>query len=315
MSTLTAASRLFLMCRHPLHRHLGWVSLCLGMLAMASSPAFGLLTEDVRIPMECKSFFGTAEYNLAAYIHKPNDFDPGKKYPVVIISHGTATDSYTRAHTRYDYVHASEYFLRKGFVAVVPMRRGYGGSDGAGIADRIGSCNNPDYASAAKEGAKDLVAVIAYVKGLDFVDPKNILLAGTSSGGFVSLSAASLNVDGVVGVINFSGGQGGLGRAVPSGHACCEESLVETMGSFGKAKIPTLWIYSSDDSFFGPDLARAMFNAFVRNGGKGRLSIIPPFGHALLSKQEGIMQWAPYADTFLEELEATPPLHVAAGPQ
>jgi pimeloyl-ACP methyl ester carboxylesterase len=195
------------------------------------------------------------------------------------------------------------------------MRRGYAGSDGAGIADRIGSCNNPDYASAASEGAKDLMSVIAFVKGLDFIDPKNILLAGTSSGGFASLAAASLNVEGVVGVINFSGGQGGLGRAVPSGHACCEQSLIETMGSFGKAKIPTLWIYSSDDSFFGPDLAREMFGAFARNGGKGRLSIIPPLGHALLSRQEGIMQWAPYADRFLEELEAVHPLQATAGPR
>jgi len=178
------------------------------MLVLASSPAFGFVTEDVRIPMECRNLFGSAHYNLAAYIHRPTDFDPAKKYPVVIISHGTATDSYTRAHTRFDYGYASEYFLRKGFVAVVPMRRGYAGSEGAGVADRIGSCHNPDYASAAREGAKDLAAVIAYVKGLDFADPKRILLAGTSSGGFVSLAAASLNLEGVVGVINFSGGQG-----------------------------------------------------------------------------------------------------------
>jgi len=85
------------------------------------------------------------------------------------------------------------------------------------------------------------------------------------------------------------------------------------MGSFGKARVPTLWVYSSDDSFFGPDLARGMFDAFVRNGGKGRLSIIPPFGHALLSRQEGIALWAPYADAFLEELNAAPPAQVTAG--
>ncbi|HAM53262.1 MAG TPA: dipeptidyl aminopeptidase [Nitrospiraceae bacterium] len=262
-----------------------------------------MLTEDIMIPTECNGLFGSTTYRLATYIDKPDDFDSTRKYPVVIISHGTAVDSYTRTHTRFAYPFASEYFLRKGFIVVVPMRRGYAGSDGASIADSIGSCRNPEYSSSAREAAKDIAAIISYVKKLPYADPHNILLVGTSAGGFASLAAASFNIDGVIGVINFAGGQGGLSRSEPSGCACNEQRLIEVMGSFGKAKVPTLWIYSEDDPFFRPALARAMFKDFLRNGGKGKLVIAPPFGHALLSQEDQINMWTPYGDEFLYEMK------------
>lgn len=270
----------------------------------ASVPAFGMLTEDIMVPAEGRGLFGRTEYRLATYVHKPDNFDSSQKYPVVIISHGTSVDPYTRTHTRLDYTSASEYFVRKGFVAVVPMRRGYAGSDGASIADSIGPCSNPDYSSAAREASRDIAAVISYVKSLPYADAHRILLVGTSTGGFASMAAASLNIEGVIGAINFAGGQGGLSRTESYGHACQEQRLIEVMGAFGKARVPTLWIYSEDDSFFGPKLAQAMFADFTRNGGRGRLVIAPPFGHALLSREQGRDIWAPHGDEFLSELNA-----------
>jgi len=279
----------------------------------ASVSAFGMLTEDLMIPTEGNGLFGITKYRLATYIHKPDDFDSARKYPVVIISHGTAVDPYTRTHDRFDYVYASEYFLKKGFVVVVPMRRGYAGSDGASIADSIGSCNHPDYSSSAREASRDIASIVSYVKGLPYADTQRILLVGTSTGGFASLATASLNIEGVIGVINFAGGHGGLSRSEPYGHACNEQRLIEVMGSFGKAMVPTLWIYSEDDPFFGPELAQEMFEYYVRNGGKGKLVIAPPFGHALLSRVEGRNIWAPYGDDFLHELEVENGVKMALG--
>jgi len=278
-----------------------------------SVSSFGMLTEDLMIPTEGKGLLGTTTYRLATYIHKPDDFDSARKYPVVIISHGTAVDPYTRTHNRFDFTHASEYFLKKGFIVVVPMRRGYAGSDGASIADSIGPCSRPDYSSSAREASKDIAAIISYVKGLPYADMQRILLVGTSTGGFASLAVASLNIEGVIGTINFAGGHGGLSRIEPYGHACNEQRLIEVMGSFGKAKVPTLWIYSEDDPFFGPELAQAMFEDFLRNGGKGKLVIAPPFGHALLSRVEGRNIWASYGDEFLHELNVGNGVKMALG--
>jgi len=282
------------------------------LFASASGSALGMQTEDIMIREEGKGVFGSTTYHLATYIHKPDDFNPSQKYPVVIISHGTAVDPYTRTHVRFDFKCASEYFLSKGFIAVVPMRRGYAGSDGASIADSIGSCDRPDYASSAREASKDIEAVIQYVKTLPYADTERILLVGTSGGGFSSLAVASLNIEGVMGVINVSGGLGGASRTEPAGHACSEQCLVEAMGEFGKAKVPTLWIYSEDDSFFRPELAEAMFADFMRNGGNGRLVIAPPFGHALLSREEGKKIWAPYCDDFLLRLKTGSDVRMAS---
>lgn len=273
------------------------------ILMTATASAFGMLTEDIMIPTEGKGLFGNSQYRLATYIHKPDDFDSSRKYPVAIINHGTATDSFTRGHDRFAYPYASEYFLKKGFVVVVPMRRGYAGSDGSTAADSIRSCGNPDYASSAREASRDMVAVISYVKSLTYADAQRILLVGTSSGGFASLAVASFNIEGVIGAINFAGGQGGGSQTEPAGCACREQRLIETMESFGKGKVPTLWIYSENDTFFRPELAQAMFNGFLNNGGKGRLVIVPPFGHALLSREEGKNLWAPLCDKFLQELK------------
>ena len=79
-----------------------------------------MLTDDIMIPMEGKGLFGSTTYNLATYIHKPDDFNPTKRYPVVIISHGTAVDSYTRAHARFDFKCASSIFSTKGISFLSP---------------------------------------------------------------------------------------------------------------------------------------------------------------------------------------------------
>jgi len=276
--------------------------LSLVVLLSVGAHASAVITEDVMVPTEGGSLFGITTYRLATYIHKPDDFDAARKYPVVIISHGTAPDPYSRTHTRFDFSDAGEYFIKKGFIAVVPMRRGYAGSDGARIAEDIGPCSDPAYAASAREASRDISSIIRYVKSLPYADAKRILLVGTSAGGFTSLATASLNIEGVVGVINFAGGEGGSSRTEPEGHACMEQRLIDVMGSFGKAKVPTLWIYSENDSFFGPDLAHAMFNEFLKNGGNGKLVITQPFGHSLLIDREGSRIWAPYGDEFLDQL-------------
>jgi dienelactone hydrolase len=53
-------------------------------------------------------------------------------------------------------------------------------------------------------------------------------------------------------------------------------------------RVPSLWIYSQNDHFFGPDLARRMFAAFKSSGAPGELIIAPPYqrdGHNLIFGQ------------------------------
>lgn len=74
-------------------------------------------------------------------------------------------------------------------------------------------------------------------------------------------------------------------------------------GQFGRtAKRPMLWIYTANDSFFAPALAKRMHEAFRRGGGPAELAQLPAFGadgHSLLSKREGAAMWTPVVEPFL----------------
>jgi hypothetical protein len=39
-----------------------------------------------------------------------------------------------------------------------------------------------------------------------------------------------------------------------------------------------LWIYSENDTYFGPDLAKRMHEAFTATGGNAEFQMLPPFG-------------------------------------
>ncbi|MEY9524034.1 hypothetical protein ABIF70_005175 [Bradyrhizobium japonicum] len=39
---------------------------------------------------------------------------------------------------------------------------------------------------------------------------------------------------------------------------------------------PSFWIYSENDSYFGPELVRQMFSNYNSSGGKATLHILPP---------------------------------------
>jgi dienelactone hydrolase len=112
-----------------------------------------------------------------------------------------------------------------------------------------------------------------------------VLLVGVSAGGFGSIASASLAPAGLVAVVNFAGGRGSVSADV----VCKPDELVEAYGDFGKTvRVPSLWIYSKNDHFFGPDLAQRMFAAFKNSGAPGELIIAPPYqrdGHNLIFGQ------------------------------
>ena len=64
-----------------------------------------------------------------------------------------------------------------------------------------------------------------------------------------------------------------------------------------------LWIYAANDSFFRPDLAHQMADAFTAGGGRVQLIVAPAFGsdgHFLFSSA-GLKIWTRLVDDFLRE--------------
>ncbi len=205
-------------------------------------------------------------------------------FPLVVLSHGSPRSAEARrTEGRQRMATQSRPFLAMGFAVVVPTRRGYGESGGE-WAETYGSCADPDYYAAGLESARDIRAAIDAVRGEPWADATHVVLAGQSAGGFGSVAASSAPFPGLVAVVNFAGGRGSMGPA----DVCAEERLVDAMGRYGSAsRVPELWIYSVNDNFFGPALARRMHAAFVSSGGRAEFLEAPATG----SDGHGYFAW------------------------
>jgi homoserine acetyltransferase len=108
-------------------------------------------------------------------------------------------------------------------------------------------------------------------------------------------------------VINFAGGRGGRSYDKPHNN-CAPDRLIAAARAFGTtARIPTLWIYSANDSFFGPDLSRRMAEAFRAGGGRADYRLLPAFGsdgHRLIEMREAVGAWSPIVQEFLGRLRS-----------
>ena len=84
---------------------------------------------------------------------------------------------------------------------------------------------------------------------------------------------------------------------------CAPDRLVETTAEFGRtARVPMLWIYTENDTYFGPALSQRMATAFQAGGGNLEYHLLPPFGHDghfLVDSADGVRIWTPMVDDFL----------------
>jgi pimeloyl-ACP methyl ester carboxylesterase len=87
-------------------------------------------------------------------------------------------------------------FAKRGWAAVVVMRRSYGQSGGT-FTESIGPCNDRNYLRAGQASADDVLAALNAMLAEPWVDPARALLVGQSTGGFAVSAAAARNPDDV----------------------------------------------------------------------------------------------------------------------
>jgi dienelactone hydrolase len=253
-------------------------------------------TESViRAPVDA----GREKVEIDVTVLRPRGAGP---FPIVVLSHGSPRSPIERRMDgRQRLTAQSEPFLAMGYAVIVPTRRGYGHSGGE-WAEGYGPCSDPDYYRAGLETARDVRAAVDAVRGASWADTRKVILAGQSAGGFGSVAASSQPFDGLVAVINFAGGRGSM----ESDQVCAESRLVDAMAKYGgAARVPELWLYSANDRFFGPSLARRMYDAFVRSGGKAEFVEAPPTGldgHSYFAR--AVEDWTPRVQRFLQRAGA-----------
>jgi len=246
---------------------------------------------EMRIPTR-----GSGRKGLEAVMVRPSDSVP---HPLALMTHGTPREPQERAQmTPLRWIPQAREFARRGWTAVIVMRRGFGDS-GGGYEEEGHSCSRfPNFVGATKEAVKDLREAAAYLGTRPEVDPSRVIGVGVSTGGLAMVGLAADPPSGLMAAINFAGGRG---SNAPD-HVCNPEALVDAFAEFGKrSKVPMLWIYAANDHYFGPQLAQACYRAFVDRGGKARFIAAGSFGddgHKLFSLR-GIPIWTPMVDDFL----------------
>src|SRR6266850_4622539 len=237
---------------------------------------------------------------IAATILRPDAQGP---FGAVVLNHGVSASARERARESSDLlINAAAVFARRGYVVVLPLRRGFGATGGE-MAEDPGTCSNPDYKSAEQNAADDVMASYDYVRSLPYVDGNRMMLAGQSAGGMVSVfTAATRQPQGLVAVLAFAAGRGGDPDVNP-GVPCAIEPVARVFDSLGKTiRVPVLFHYAENDLFFSPKVSRGWFDRFNANGANAEYALQPAFGkdgHYLFGDTLGVRYWLPTVETFL----------------
>jgi pimeloyl-ACP methyl ester carboxylesterase len=199
------------------------------------------------------------------------------------------------------YYWLSKWFVDRGYVVVLPQRRGHGATGGK-LVESVGDCADPHHLQSGQIAADDIEAVVEFMSAQPFVEPGATIVVGISTGGWASLALASRNPANVSAILNFAGGRGGHAGGLANA-VCGELSLIEAARAYGRtARVPTAWLYAENDSYFGPDLAASMASAWRSVGAPVDLYILPPYakeGHEIVDDQQGWAVWGPMVDRFL----------------
>jgi dienelactone hydrolase len=215
-------------------------------------------------------------------------------FPLVVMNHGANGSVPPAQQPRYHLTFSAYYFLSRGYAVALPMMRGYAGSGGH---FRAHGC---DDVATGLEAAKDIRAVIGYMKQQPYIDGSRIIVAGQSFGGWNALSTGSLDIPGVKGLVSFAGGMKASNCNDP------DAALVEAAGKLGtRVSTPSIWFFGDNDALFAPQVWHAMYDRYTAEGAPAELVAYGTFGtdsHNLLGSGAGLHLWAPRLDAFLARL-------------
>lgn len=255
-----------------------------------------LIRSEVSIPVRGRN------YSIAATVLRPEGNGP---FGAVVLNHGVpGTVEERRGASANDFALVAPVFARRGYVVVMPLRRGFGATGGE-FAEDAGSCRRPDYLRGENAAADDVMVAYEYTRSLPYVDGSRMVLAGQSAGGVVSLFAAGArHPEGLVAVLAFAAGRGGNPDLNP-GVPCAIEPLAEMFDRMGKSvSVPALFHYAENDHYFNPETSSLWFKRFVAGGAKAQYVLQPPYGrdgHHVFGDLIGVEFWLPAVERFFAE--------------
>ncbi|WP_395055408.1 dienelactone hydrolase family protein [Polaromonas sp.] len=251
-----------------------------------------LVEEVIKVPVKVANNYGKEVAQDIVVTVFYEDTAP-RPYPLLILGHGRDGEAAGRAAMgRAKYSVNSRWFTRLGFMVAVPTRIGYGESGGEDVED-TGDCNRKNYPPGYAAAAEQTLKVLDTLRQRPDTARDRSIIVGQSFGGVAAITVAAQNPSGIQATINFAGGGGGNPKTKPQDP--CAAPLIKSMfAGYGKtARIPTLWVYTENDMYFGPKLPREWFDAFKAAGGVGEHILYPAHGddgHGLFTRAPEVWQ-------------------------
>jgi dienelactone hydrolase len=182
----------------------------------------------------------------------------------------------------------------RGWLAVVVIRRGFGQSDGPMPVPV--NCQTTSFTPRFASDADDLAAALEAISMRPDADASRVIAIGVSAGGAAVSALAARNPESLRAVVNISGGL--RMESCPS-----DDLLVRAFKELGaRSRVPALWVYAKNDSYFPPDVVSRMHEAFLDAGGDVRFVMFDAIGndgHTMFSTGAGRYRWLPEMDGFL----------------
>ncbi|QOZ43793.1 hypothetical protein XH89_10095 [Bradyrhizobium sp. CCBAU 53340] len=224
---------------------------------MAAAPAWS--DELIETPVSLPVSIGGTTVRLEALVVKKSDAQG--RLPIALITNGgAATATAGAGATTATYAHNARDMARRGWLAVVVIRRGFGNSEGPRPAPV--ACQATSFEAWASAAADDLQATLSAVSQRPDADASRMIVIGSETAGVAAVALSARNPRGLQGVVSISGG-------LQSESNCpMTDVLVDGYRTFGStSRVPNLWIYSRSDKVFDPDLVNRLHTAFLDAGG------------------------------------------------
>ena len=282
----------------------------LALLLLHAAAGAGESAQNTSVPQLREEIWAIpSAVPMLAYVIRPTGEG---SFPLLVINHGVSLDAKERSFFPViEFRDAAIWFARQGYVVVAPVRPGYGAT-AIEIPERglfglffsgVGNCSDVNFRDAGLAIAALDRWVIEYMSLQPFIKRDEVVVVGQSGGGWGAIALASQNPPSVRAVIGFAAGRGGHFNGKPNNN-CAPDNLVEAAAQFGRtARLPMLWIYANNDSYFGPELTKRLRTAFQAAGGNVEYQLLPDFGedgHFMIDSADAVQLWAPLVSEFLK---------------
>ncbi len=221
------------------------------------------------------------KWTISAFAYVPNNIDRNGKYPAIVYIHGGPAAQSMDSFNRF-----IQYIVNQGYLVIAPNYRG-----STGYGKQFTDANLGD---AGGQELNDVLDAAAWIQRSGFVDPKKLIVMGSSYGGYLTMMAVTKDPAmwaAAVPIVPFVNWFTEIANEDPSlreydlatmGDPVKNKALYEDRSPINfvdQIKAPLLLLAGGNDPRCPAEESQQVADAVKKHGGTVQLKIYPDEGH------------------------------------